>query len=93
MRWGLVPSWWEKSLKVLKLATFSARAESVAEKPSFRGAFRQTRRLLPVSGYAWLSAKAGLELLKPATNDLLQRWPVSRRGEQLARARPTTTRH
>ena len=27
----------------------------------------------------WLSGKAGLELLKPAPNDLLQKWPVSRR--------------
>jgi putative SOS response-associated peptidase YedK len=32
MRWGLVPSWWSKSLKELKLATFNARAETVAEK-------------------------------------------------------------
>jgi putative SOS response-associated peptidase YedK len=28
---------------------------------------------------AWLSADAGLEILKPAANDVLQRWPVSRR--------------
>ena len=27
----------------------------------------------------WLSGKAGLELLKPAPNDVLQKWPVSRR--------------
>jgi putative SOS response-associated peptidase YedK len=27
----------------------------------------------------WLSGKAGLELLKPAPNDALQRWPVSQR--------------
>ena len=27
----------------------------------------------------WLSGSAGLELLKPATKDLLQRWPVSKR--------------
>ena len=27
----------------------------------------------------WLSGKAGVEVLKPAANDLLQRWPVSRR--------------
>jgi hypothetical protein len=31
MRWGLVPSWWSKPLKELKLATFNARAETVAE--------------------------------------------------------------
>jgi putative SOS response-associated peptidase YedK len=27
----------------------------------------------------WLSGRAGRELLKPAANDLLQRWPVSKR--------------
>lgn len=27
----------------------------------------------------WLNGAAGLELLKPAPEDLLQRWPVSRR--------------
>jgi putative SOS response-associated peptidase YedK len=27
----------------------------------------------------WLSGGAGAELLKPAANDVLQRWPVSRR--------------
>jgi putative SOS response-associated peptidase YedK len=27
----------------------------------------------------WLSGKANLELLKPAAEDALQRWPVSKR--------------
>ena len=27
----------------------------------------------------WLSGSGGLELLKPAANDLLQKWPVSKR--------------
>ena len=152
VRWGLVPSWWSKPLKDLKLATFNARAETFAEKPFFRGAFKRNRCLIPVSGYyewqdtpdgkqpwyftardgspalsiaglwdewhdkasgktlksctmiitepsafvaevhdrmpallaeqdfeSWLSGGAGLELLKPAANDLLQRWPVSKR--------------
>ena len=152
MRWGLVPAWWKKPLNALKAATFNARAETVAEKPFFREAFRRGRCLIPVSGYyewqdtaggkqphyftardrspvltiaglwdewidvetrkplqsscmiitdandfvaqvhdrmpvllqpehfdAWLSGKATRELLKPPANDLLQRWPVSRR--------------
>ncbi len=29
MRWGLVPRWWSKPLKEIKLATFNARAETV----------------------------------------------------------------
>jgi putative SOS response-associated peptidase YedK len=152
MRWGLVPSWWQKPLKELKIASFNARAETVAEKPFFRDAFWGKRCLIPVSGYyewqdtpggkqphyftardgspvltiaglwdewidietrqpmkscamiitqandfvgevhdrmpvllrpdefePWLSGKAGRELLKPPANEMLQRWPVSRR--------------
>lgn len=51
MRWGLVPSWWNKPLKEMKLATFNARAETVAEKPMFRSAFKRHRCLIPASGY------------------------------------------
>jgi SOS response associated peptidase (SRAP) len=29
MRWGVIPSWWSKPLKEMKLATFNARAETV----------------------------------------------------------------
>jgi putative SOS response-associated peptidase YedK len=32
MRWGLIPSWWQKSLKEMRLATFNARAETIADK-------------------------------------------------------------
>ncbi len=151
MRWGLVPSWWSKPLKEMRVATFNARAETVADKPMFRDAFRRTRCLIPASGYyewqdtpdgkqpyyftrrdgqpitiaglwdtwrdkqaaetiksaamvitdanevigelhdrmpvileqdqfePWLSGAAGVEILTPAANDVLQRWPVSRR--------------
>jgi putative SOS response-associated peptidase YedK len=51
MRWGLVPNWWKKSLKELKLATFNARAETIMDKPFFRSAFKRTRCLIPASGY------------------------------------------
>ena len=51
MRWGLVPSWWSKPLKELKFATFNARAETVAEKPMFRSAFKRNRCIIPASGY------------------------------------------
>ena len=29
MRWGLVPRWWNKPLKELRMTTFNARAETV----------------------------------------------------------------
>jgi putative SOS response-associated peptidase YedK len=60
MRWGLVPSWWSKPLKELKLATFNARAETVETKPFFRGPFKRNRCLIPVSGYfEWETAANG----------------------------------
>ncbi len=152
MRRGLVPRWWNKSLKDAKMATFNARAETVATKPFFRDAFNRNRCLIPMSGYyewqdtrrgkqpwyftahdgssiltaaglwdSWknpetgqpllsctmiitepnalvaavhdrmpvlltekqfeprLRGDAGVEYLKPAGNDLLQKWPVSKR--------------
>jgi putative SOS response-associated peptidase YedK len=48
-RWGLVPSWWPKSLKELRAATFNARVETVAEKPFFREAFRRAHCIVPAS--------------------------------------------
>jgi putative SOS response-associated peptidase YedK len=150
MRWGLIPSWWSKPLKEMKVATFNARVETVAEKPVFRDALNRTRCLIPASGYyewqdtpdgkqpyyftrrdeqpitiaglwdtwhdrqagetvkscamiitdanefvgvvhdrmpvvlepdqfePWLMGKAGVELLRPAANDVLQRWAVSK---------------
>ena len=149
MRWQLIPRWWKKPLKALP-ATFNARAETIAEKPMFRDAFKRNRCLIPASGYfewqttadgkqpyyitprngsvltiaglwedwhdtvndeitsctmiitkanslvstihdrmpvilepdsiaPWLSGSAGTELLRPAREDALRMWPVSKR--------------
>ncbi len=51
MRWGLIPGWWKKPLKEMRLATFNARAETVATKPMFRDSFKKRRCLIPASGY------------------------------------------
>lgn len=48
-RWGLIPSW-VKDVSAFPLLTL-ARAESVAEKASFRGPLRHRRILIPASGY------------------------------------------
>jgi putative SOS response-associated peptidase YedK len=152
MRWSLVPWWWSKPLKEMRVATFNARAETVETKPAFRDAFKRSRCLIPISGYyewqstasgkqpwyftatdgsplltaaglwdewkdrptgerlksctmiitepnefaaeihdrmpvflmedqfaPWLGGEAGAEFLKPAPNNYLQRWPVSKR--------------
>jgi putative SOS response-associated peptidase YedK len=118
-RWGLVPYWWAKPLKELRLATFNARIETVTTKPFFREPFKKKRCLMPLSGYYewqdtsggkqpwyftardgaplitaadrmpvllqpdqfdhWLSGDITVEELKPAPNDYLQRWMVSKR--------------
>ena len=44
----------------MKLATFNARAETVATKPIFRSAFTRNRFLIPVIGYSkWQDTRGG----------------------------------
>jgi len=60
MRWGLVPYWWSKPLKELRLSTFNARVETVTTKPFFREPFKKRRCLIPVSGYyEWQDTPGG----------------------------------
>lgn len=66
-RWGLIPHWSKDP--AIAFRTINARAESVAEKPAFRDAFRSGRCLVPASGYyEWTGAKGQR-----------QPWYVSRR--------------
>ena len=58
MRWGLIPSWAKDTR--LGARMINARAETVAEKPAFRGAFRSRRCLVPADGfYEWQARPGG----------------------------------
>ena len=49
LHWGLIP-YWAKEPKT-GYSTINARAETVAEKPTFRNAFRHRRCLIAADGY------------------------------------------
>lgn len=52
MRWGLIPSW-TKDIRAAR-PLINARAETLAEKPAFRGLLASCRCLVPASGfYEW----------------------------------------
>src|SRR5262249_10584721 len=57
-RWGLIPPWADNPQIASRL--INARAETVADKPAFRSAFRHHRCLVPVDGfYEWKQEASG----------------------------------
>ncbi len=57
VRWGLIPSWAKDPARLSTM--INARAESAAEKASFRGALRHRRCLVPANGfYEWTGKPA-----------------------------------
>lgn len=52
LHWGLIPFWTKDASSARPL--INAKAETVAEKPSFRAAFKRRRCLIPATGfYEW----------------------------------------
>lgn len=75
VRWGFIPSWAKKDYleKLGGKPLINARGESVADKPTFRSAFKRRRCLVPADGfYEWRTEKGGRQpyLIKPAAGGL-----------------------
>ena len=67
-RWGLIPSWAKD--RSLGAKTFNARAETLLERPAFRGLVARHRCIIPASGfYEWRAAPAGKQPLYIASAD------------------------
>jgi putative SOS response-associated peptidase YedK len=90
LRWGLVPSWAKE--RAIGDRLVNARAETLAEKPAFRGAFRRRRCLVPADGYyEWRAVAAGkqpyyvqAQSARPfALAGLWERWMDPASGEAL----------
>ena len=61
-RWGLIPAWADDP--AIGNRMFNARAETLAEKPSFKQAFKKRRCLIPVDGfYEWQKMGKGKQPL------------------------------
>jgi putative SOS response-associated peptidase YedK len=86
LRWGLVPPWSRSAGDGAKM--INARAETLGERPAFRGAFERFRCLIPADGfYEWRRLPGGgREAFHITRGDsdafaFAGLWSVWRRGE------------
>ncbi|MDT3668948.1 MAG: SOS response-associated peptidase [Aromatoleum sp.] len=81
-RWGLLPHWVKEPGRLAR--PINAKVETAAYKPMFRSAFRQSRVLIPASGfYEWQPLRGGKQpyFIRPIGGEtlfgfggLLERW-------------------
>jgi putative SOS response-associated peptidase YedK len=98
MKWGLVPSWADDPSIGNRM--INARAETLGEKPAFRGAFKHRRCLVLADGfYEWRRDKGGKTPMFIRRKDgdpfafagLWERWTSKETGEQLQTCTIITT--
>jgi putative SOS response-associated peptidase YedK len=99
MRWGLVPPW-ARDLRVGS-TMINARAETVAEKPSFRTALRERRCIVMADGfYEWDHKAQPRQPFHIVNKDgtplgfagLWERWEPSEGGQQVESCTIITTK-
>ncbi len=67
LEWGLVPSWADDRSE---FGLINARAETLTEKPSFRGAYERRRCVVPADGfYEWAATDGGKEPYRVTISD------------------------
>jgi putative SOS response-associated peptidase YedK len=70
LRWGLIPPFMRKKPPARPM--INARAESIFDKPSFRGPVRHHRCLIPATGfYEWEKTSRQAWLFRPANGELM----------------------
>ncbi|MCH7795368.1 MAG: SOS response-associated peptidase, partial [Proteobacteria bacterium] len=98
LRWGLIPAWAKDP--AIGNRTINARAETVAEKPAFRAAFRERRCLIVADGfYEWKTEAGGKQPYRITLVDggpfalagLWERWAGPHGGEAIESCTIVTT--
>src|SRR5215216_4713323 len=95
LRWGLIPSWAKDPAIGNKM--INARAETVAEKPSFRSAFKVRRCLILADGfYEWQKTDNGKQPYYIKMQDgspfaFAGLWEIWQNGEEIRSATIITT--
>jgi putative SOS response-associated peptidase YedK len=76
--WGLIPSW-AKDLSIGS-RLINARAETLGEKPSFRGSFKYKRCLIPADGFYEWKTQPGVKTRIPHFIHMKDRQPFAFAG-------------
>ena len=88
-KWGLIPSWLKDPRSFSTL--INARSETAAEKPSFRGAMRHRRCLVPTTGFYEWTGEPGRRRSVLGNGRHCRRWRRSASAPR-PRSSPTTMR-